>query len=48
MMYWPADEKVGTVLKKGEFVKLRYRILVHSGTHETARIAEEFRKYSSQ
>jgi hypothetical protein len=47
-MYWPADEKAGTVLKKGDLIKLRYRVLVHSGTHETAKIAEEFQKYSGE
>ncbi len=46
-MYWPADEKAGTVMKKGETVLLKYRVLVHSGSHEAARIAEEFRKYST-
>lgn len=46
-MYWPADDKA-TVLKKGETIKLRYRVLVHSGTNETARIAEEFKKYSAE
>jgi len=47
-MYWPADEKAGTVLKKGELVPLKYRVLVHTGNQETARIAEEFKKYSGQ
>ncbi len=46
-MYWPADDKA-TVLKKGETIKLKYRVLVHSGTHETAKIAEEFKKYAAQ
>lgn len=42
-MYWPENGK-DTVLKKGEIVKLRYRVLVHSGDHKTAKIAEEFEK----
>ncbi len=46
-MYWPADDKA-TMLKKGETIKLKYRVLVHSGTHETAKIAEEFKKYAAQ
>ena len=45
-MYWPENEK-DTVLKKGEIVKLRYRVLVHSGDHKTAKIAEEFEKYKN-
>ncbi len=46
-MYWPADDKA-TMLKKGETIKLKYRVLVHSGTHETAKIVEEFKKYAAQ
>jgi hypothetical protein len=46
-MYWPADDKA-TVMKKGETIKLKYRVLVHSGTHETAKIADEFKKYAAQ
>ena len=42
-MYWPENEK-DTVLKKGEIVKLHYRVLVHSGDHKTAKIVEEFEK----
>lgn len=45
-MYWPENEKE-TVLKKGEIVKLRYRVLVHSGDHKTAKIATEFEKYQN-
>ncbi len=44
-MYWPADEKIGTVLKKGDTLRLRYRVLVHSGDTKAAGIAEEFNKY---
>lgn len=46
-MYWPADDKA-TVMKKGEAIRLKYRVLVHSGTHETAKIADEFKKYAAQ
>jgi hypothetical protein len=46
-MYWPENEK-NIVLKKGEQIKLRYRVLVHSGDHEEAKIAEEFEKYKSE
>lgn len=46
-MYWPADDKA-TVMKKGETIKLKYRVLVHAGTNETAKIAEEFKKYAAQ
>jgi len=46
-MYWPADDKA-TVLKKGEQIKLRYRVIVHSGNHTEAGIAEEFAKYSKE
>jgi len=46
-MYWPADDKA-TVLKKGDTIKLKYRVLVHSGTNETAKIAEEFKKYEAE
>ena len=46
-MYWPADDK-NTSLKKGEFINLKYRVLVHSGNHIEAAIAEEFKKYQSE
>ena len=44
-MYWPEDDKA-TLLKKGEIVKLRYRVLVHSGDSEEANIAGLFDQYS--
>jgi hypothetical protein len=47
-MYWPEDPEIGTVLKKGETVNLRYRVLVHSGDHKEARIAEQFEIYKSE
>jgi len=46
-MYWPENDK-NIVLKKGEQIKLRYRVLVHSGDHTEARISEEFEKYKSE
>lgn len=46
-MYWPANDK-NTRLKKGEHIKLRYRVIVHSGNHVEAGIAEEFAKYSKE
>lgn len=44
-MYWPADEEKGTILKKGDTIRLRYRVLVHSGDHQSAKIAEAYEKY---
>ncbi|MFN4146385.1 MAG: PmoA family protein [Runella sp.] len=46
-MFWPQDEKVGTVLNKGQTIRLRYRVLVHAGDHLMANIAEQFEKYKS-
>jgi hypothetical protein len=46
-MYWPADDKE-TFLKKGTILTLRYRVLVHAGDHNEAKIAEEFEKYKSE
>lgn len=46
-MYWPADETVGTVLKKGESLKLRYRVLVHNGDPTSAGIAQAFKNYAA-
>ncbi len=46
-MYWPENEK-NIQLKKGDVLKLRYRVLVHSGTHAEANIAGEFEKYKSE
>lgn len=47
-MYWPEDDTKGTQLAKGEKVTLRYRVLVHAGNHETAKIAELFEKYKAE
>jgi len=46
-MYWPENGQ-NTNLKKGEIIKLRYRVLVHSGDHKEAKIAEQFEKYRSE
>ena len=46
-MFWPENGE-NTVLHKGETVKLRYRVLVHSGDHKTANIAKEFEKYKKE
>jgi hypothetical protein len=45
-MYWPEDDKE-TFLEKGKQLKLRYRVLVHSGTHAEADIAGQFEKYKN-
>ena len=44
---WPKDDKA-TSFKKGEKIHLMYRVLVHSGTHETANIAGEFKKFEAE
>ncbi len=44
-MYWPEDDEKGTVLKKGDKISLRYRVLVHSGDHQSAKIAEAYEQY---
>lgn len=46
-MYWPENDK-NITLKKGEQIKLRYRVLVHTGDHKEAKIAEEFEKYKNE
>lgn len=46
-MYWPENDK-DTFLKKGTVLTLRYRVLVHSGDHIQAKIAEEFAKYKNE
>ncbi len=47
-MYWPEDLEKGTQLKKGEQIKLRYRVLVHAGDHKEADIAGQFARYAAQ
>jgi hypothetical protein len=46
-MYWPEDGNA-TQLKKGEIIKLRYRVLVHAGNTKDAGIADEFEKYKNE
>ena len=46
-MYWPENDK-NTILKKGDKIHLRYRVLVHSGDHNQAGIAREYEKYKSE
>ncbi len=46
-MYWPANDKE-TTLKKGQSIQLRYRVLVHSGDTNAAKIAELFEQYKSE
>ncbi len=43
-MYWPQNDK-DTSMKKGTTLLLRYRVLVHSGTHTDADIAGQFNNY---
>ena len=44
-MYWPKDEKLGSVYSKGDKLTLRYRVIIHSGNHETSNIARHFEAY---
>ena len=43
-MYWPANGEE-TFMKEGTKLRLRYRVVVHSGDHLEAKIAQEFEKY---
>jgi len=45
-MYWP-ENGTDTFLKKGSVLTLRYRVLIHSGDHIQAKIAEEFERYKN-
>ncbi|MFO7622443.1 MAG: PmoA family protein [Bacteroidales bacterium] len=45
-MYWPENGEE-TFLKNGTQLLLRYRVLVHAGTHAEAGIAEAFEEYKS-
>ena len=45
-MYWP-ENGINIFLKKGTVLYLRYRVLVHSGDHKEAKVAEEFEKYKT-
>jgi hypothetical protein len=46
-MYWPADNKA-TVLKKGDKVKLRYRVLTHAGNAQQADINALYEEYKKE
>ena len=46
-MYWPQNGEE-TYLKKGETLLLRYRVLVHGGTTDEAKIGEMFEIYKKQ
>ena len=46
-MYWPENGEA-TVLKKGEKVKLRYRVIVHGGTVDEAGISKLYEKYKAE
>ena len=46
-MYWPKNDKE-TFMKKGETLQLRYRVLVHGGSSEDAKIRELFDLYKKQ
>ncbi len=46
-MYWPEDDKA-TNLKKGETIKLRYRVVVHGGNTTDAGIANLFEQYKNE
>mgnify|MGYP001126581956 FL=1 len=45
-MYWPENDE-SREFEKGENIKLHYRVLVHSGDHESADIADHFEDYKS-
>jgi len=46
-MYWPAND-TETTMKKGTVLDLRYRVLVHAGDVNQAKIAEAFEKYKNE
>jgi len=45
-MYWPKND-TDTRMKNGEKLVLRYRVLIHAGSHLDAGIAREFEKYKN-
>ncbi len=47
-MYWPENTEKGLSLDKGQIIKLKYRVIVHEGNHETANIAEQFERYKQE
>jgi hypothetical protein len=46
-MYWPVNGSE-TKLEKGTVLNLRYRVLVHAGDHNQAKIAEAYDKYKNE
>ncbi|MDR2038119.1 MAG: PmoA family protein [Bacteroidales bacterium] len=46
-MYWPEDDKA-TVLKKGEKIQLRYRVIIHAGNSEEAKISQLYEQYKKE
>ncbi len=46
-MYWPPDGE-SISFPKGMALTFRYRVLVHAGTCQEAKIAEEFEQYKTQ
>jgi hypothetical protein len=46
-MYWP-ENGTDIIMKKGTVLNLRYRVLVHAGDHNQAKIAEAFEKYKNE
>jgi hypothetical protein len=46
-MWWPADDK-DTRLKKGEIIKLKYRVITHTGDSAEADIADAWQQYARQ
>jgi hypothetical protein len=35
-------------LRPGHSIRFRYRVIIHPGDHETARIAEEYAKFAGK
>lgn len=46
-MYWPEDDK-STSFKKGDTLKLKYRVIVHAGDTKTAGIEGIFNQYRTK
>ena len=46
-MYWP-ENGTEIIMKKGTVLNLRYRVLVHAGDHNQAKIADAFEKYKNE
>lgn len=46
-MFWPKDD-IATVLKKGDKVKLRYRVLIHGGDTQQAGIERLYEQYKQE